>query len=80
MVASSATPLDIVLGVATGGARRVGGQFLVHCPSHPDKHPSLAVRELGPGGKVLLHCHAGCRTEDVLTDLGLAFHDLYPDD
>ena len=29
-------------------------------------------------GKVVLKCHAGCRTEDVLATLGLGWADLHP--
>lgn len=47
------------------------------CPSHQDKTPSLAIREL-PDGRVLLHCFAGCDTGAVLAAVGLEFADLYP--
>jgi hypothetical protein len=73
------TPLDAVLRAAdpAGGARRVGGQWLVRCPSHPDRRASLAVKETADG-RVLLWCHAGCMTADVLAALGLAWRDLRP--
>jgi hypothetical protein len=47
------------------------------CPAHEDRTPSLSIREL-PDGCVLIHCHAGCGSADVLTAVGLAFADLYP--
>ena len=47
------------------------------CPAHPDKTPSLRIREL-PDGRVLLHCFTGCSVESVLAALGLEFADLYP--
>lgn len=73
------TPLDLVLGAAGGGARRSGsGRYLVRCPAHADRRPSLAVRELDDG-TVLLRCHAGCPTQEVMDALGLAFHDLFTD-
>lgn len=78
MAASTMTPLDLVLSVADrGDTRQVGGQWLLHCPSHEDKHPSLAVREAWPGGTLLLFCRAGCATVDVLVALGLDFGDIY---
>jgi hypothetical protein len=52
--------------------RRVGASWMVRCPAHDDRNPSLAVRE--SGGNVLVHCHAGCDQRDViqaLRNLGL---------
>lgn len=51
---------------ALGGSRS-GAGFLARCPSHPDKKPSLSLRDLG--GKVLLHCHASCSQTDVIAAL-----------
>jgi hypothetical protein len=45
------------------GARRQG---LVHCPSHSDRTPSLAIADRG---KVLFHCHGGCAQTAVLSAL-----------
>ena len=38
-----------------------------HCPAHHDSDPSLSVKE--DGGRVLVHCHAGCSQDAVLTAL-----------
>lgn len=51
-----------------------GDQWLAICPAHADERPSLAVRSVD--GRVLVHCHAGCSTEDVLHAIGLTFADL----
>jgi len=45
------------------------------CPGHPDKHPSLDVKQ-GREGAVI-YCRAGCRTEDVINALGLKMADLF---
>jgi AAA domain len=55
--------------------RPSGGQYAAQCPAHDDRNPSLAVRN--GGGKVLIKCHAGCTTEDVVAALGLATSDLF---
>ena len=71
-------PLDTFLAAVPDGGRKVGGQYLMRCPAHDDKRPSLAVRERDDGA-LLVRCHAGCATEDVLDALGLEFADLYPE-
>jgi hypothetical protein len=56
-----------------GGAKKSGKQWLCRCPAHPDKTPSLALRD-ADDGHVLYHCHAGCSQPDVrqaLRSLGL---------
>jgi len=72
-------PLDTFLAAVPGGGRRVGGQYLVRCPAHDDHKPSLAIRERDDG-TLLVRCHAGCSTVDVLDALGLCWHDLFPEE
>ena len=57
--------------------RRNGSGWVALCPAHDDRSPSLSVRE-GDGGRVLLHCHAGCTAEQVCAALGLTVRDLMP--
>lgn len=51
---------------------------MAQCPAHEDNHESLSV-SLAQDGKVLLTCHAGCRTDDILRKLGLNFEVLFPE-
>ena len=44
------------------------------CPVHNDSTASLTISE--DKGKLLLHCHAGCETRDILKEVGLTFQDL----
>ena len=61
------------------GVKETGpGKYLSRCPSHDDRSPSLAISE-GDDGRVLLHCFAGCETEDVLSVVGLTFADVMPE-
>jgi hypothetical protein len=53
------------------------GSWTARCPAHADKGPSLAVRE-AEGGRVLLHCFAGCETASVLGAIGMDMTDLFP--
>lgn len=69
-------PIDRVIGHLTA-VKRTGGGWIALCPSHRDRLPSLKVAEASDG-KVLLHCHAECRTQDVVAAIGLSMADLFP--
>jgi len=56
------------------GVKGNGKQYKALCPAHHDKTPSLSVGE--SDGKILLHCHAGCATENILGAIGLEMKDL----
>ncbi len=43
------------------------GQWLGCCPAHDDNNPSFSLTD--EGGKPLVHCHAGCSQEDVISAL-----------
>lgn len=49
--------------------------WLAVCPAHSDSKPSLRIA-VSAAGKVLLKCRAGCKTDAVLSVLGLDFGDL----
>ena len=56
-----------------------GEGFTAKCPAHGDEHNSLSV-STGSDGRILLNCHAGCRTEDIVAALGLEMKDLFTRD
>lgn len=57
------------------GARKLGPQsYQCKCPAHYDNRASLTLSE--KEGKILIHCHAGCDTRDILEAVGLSFKDL----
>lgn len=61
------------------GVREVApGRWVALCPAHDDKHPSLAVEVNADGSRVLVWCHAGCSTFDVLDAAGCDWGVLYP--
>ena len=64
----------LVTALERHGCRHSGGNWA--CPAHEDKTPSLSVTE-GDDGRVLLKCHAGCPTEDIVGELGLKMADLF---
>ena len=49
--------------------------YQAKCPCHNDKLPSLTISE-GDNGKIILHCFADCKTEDILSEIGLSYKDL----
>jgi len=57
--------------------RREGNEWKALCPAHADKNPSLSVRQAD--GKALVHCHAGCSNEVILSALGIEARDLFED-
>lgn len=57
-------------------AKKTGDQWLVKCPAHEDRKASLAVRA-GDDGRILLHDHGGCSTDEVVAALGLTDADLF---
>lgn len=61
------------------GVRRSGSGWQARCPAHDDQVASLAIR-VADDGRTLLHCHAGCATEDVVAAVGLTLSDLFTGD
>jgi len=51
------------------------GNARSQCPAHEDRAPSLSLMKIE--GQVLVHCHAGCQTEDVTAALNLTMRDLF---
>lgn len=71
--------LEKVLGRLDKVKQTAADKWKACCPAHDDKDPSLSVREL-PDGRVLIHCWAGCSTQDVMAAIGLEMRDLFPGD
>ena len=65
----NSTTVADVLG-RLGGVRKSGDGWAARCPVHNDRNASLSVTE-GDGGRVLLHCHAGCTFEAIAEAVGL---------
>ena len=56
--------------------RKIQGGWMCTCPAHDDHTPSLSVTA-GDDDRILLHCHAGCTVDQVLTADGLQATDLF---
>lgn len=51
--------------------------FQCRCPCHDDRQASLTFSD-GDNG-IVLYCHAGCKTEDILATVGLTYQDIMPE-
>lgn len=51
-----------------GRPRKNGPGWLVLCPVHGDRHPSLSLRD-GEGGRLLVKCFSGCDAREILKTL-----------
>lgn len=54
---------------------RHGQRVMVRCPAHEDGSASLSVAP-GSDQPVVMFCHAGCQTEDILTAFGIDWTDI----
>lgn len=67
--------VDALDNHGSGVRHRGTAQASAQCPAHEDRDPSLSIR--GIAGQVLVYCHAGCDTADVVAALGLSMGDLF---
>ena len=68
--------LDKVLAaIGEGDYSAAGDGYSCRCPAHDDNSPSLTITP--KPGKVLLHCHAGCTFEQIVSALGLQESDTF---
>ena len=54
------------------------GQYTSLCPAHDDNNNSLSIKITND--RVLLHCHAGCSTDSIMSALGLPMSALFLED
>ena len=70
------TVADLAARFPSAKATRDG--WSLKCPVHDDRVASVSL-SAGDDGRVLLFCHAGCRTPDILSAVGLTVADLFED-
>ena len=66
--------LDDLVG-KLDGVRKLPSGYAARCPAHDDHVASLMVNQ-GRRQPIIVHCHAGCTAEAVMTALGLSTSDL----
>ena len=62
-------PLALILS-KFNNPKKISSGWQVKCPVHDDKKESLSI-SLADDGKVLLKCHAGCKTEAIISAINL---------
>lgn len=70
------TPIERILAKLPD-AMRAGDSWSARCPAHEDRKASLSISQ-GGDGRALIHCHAGCSAEAIVTALELTLRDLFP--
>ena len=60
--------IDAAEIAAALGGRRTGNGWICKCVCHDDRNPSLSIGQ-GVDGTVLLRCHAGCSSVDIIAEL-----------
>src|SRR3954468_24122021 len=70
----STTNAELIARALKG--KRVGRDFVAHCPAHDDRNPSLSIKDLNDG-RILVKCHAGCPQRAVIDKLREL--DLWPE-
>jgi len=58
------------------GVQPSGNGWRARCPACGGRSRKVSIAE--SGGKVLVHCFAGCKAEDVIGAVGLTWADLFP--
>jgi len=69
--------IDQILAAFTKVRRVSDGRWIARCPAHKDRSPSLSLKVADD--RVLIHCFAGCSTDQVLIAAGLDWSDLFPE-
>jgi hypothetical protein len=78
MRAASGTAFDRVVDALESAGSRITGPHdrrMATCPAHHDGNASLSVKR--DTDRVLLKCHAGCETAEVVAALRLTMSDLF---
>ncbi len=69
--------IDNTLSKLEKPKRTGNGKWLACCPTHDDRSPSLAIKQIDD--KILLHCFARCSVAEIVGAIGLELSDLMPD-
>jgi hypothetical protein len=68
-------PITDILLPRLEGAVQLGGYWKALCPAHEDRMPSMTIGR-GTSQPIVIRCHAGCDSADILERIGLTWSDL----
>jgi hypothetical protein len=69
--------IEIILASLEGVKQTTPTQWSAKCPSHEDENNSLSLK-FTEEGRTLIHCHAGCKTMEVMDAIHLPMKALFP--
>lgn len=67
--------IDELVGRCQNAKATGESSWQVRCPAHDDQQASLSLKS-GNEGRILMHCHAGCKNPDILKAWGLKWQDV----
>lgn len=70
--------LGLLLNKLQKVKRHPNNEYSCRCPVHDDKRESLNIKQ-AEDGKLLICCHAGCDTKDIVKAIGITMEDLFPE-
>jgi putative DNA primase/helicase len=59
------------------GVKKQGDGYIALCPAHDDNKQSLSIKT-AEDGAILVHCHAGCSAQSIVSALRITMKDLFP--
>lgn len=70
-------PIEALLSRMSKVRRRGNNKWMVSCPCHEDKHPSLSIKD--QDGVILMHCFSQqCSAADICNAIGIDIQELFP--
>jgi len=69
--------VDLVYCKTRRHPRVYGRGYMLLCPAHREKNPSLSICE-GDNGAILMHCFKGCGIQDICNSIGIPVSALFP--
>jgi len=70
--------VDTFLSVLDKVRKTGADSWIACCPAHPDKHPSMTIKN-SSDGRVLVRCFAECSFEDIVAAAGVSLDEFFPD-
>lgn len=70
--------IDVLLSMLENVRPTGYNKWIACCPAHKSKSKASLAIKVGDGDTVLIYCHGGCPTTDIVAAVGLELSDLFP--